>query len=395
MAAWEAASPLTPSHLPRYTARQQKETGRQVEMLLDRFQDDWDHRGFNHDAERRLIAKQARLATTRLLLCDGNPAVEAFMRECESAATTFIQTARSFDAGMSMPDILQALRNQWVFNSIQTCMGKQVSVTPSSFAYSMLYPYTDNSIDAASATDTETASFISWLGTRLRGIAQQARGLLTLNVSRLLDMIEKEYPRSRHPEVHESLLAIHRAQGKSLSLRHVQESDSERALLLITIEKGGTSVLTDGYLVCGELSDVVAGAMYAYGVVLQLLDDLQDLVEDRSAGCSTPFTRAADRGELTATTNRLFACVEWCRQELCQCTAANAAFMPDLIARSCNLLILESVARYRTCYEPAYLRDLEQYMPLPIDTLAGLYNRTHALVQKDLFTKLGEPHYAA
>ena len=66
----------------------------------------------------------------------------------EKVTRRFIQDAKIFDHSLSQDDIHQALRNLWVFNSIQMIAGKDIDLTPSSFAYSLLYPYTDNGLDS-------------------------------------------------------------------------------------------------------------------------------------------------------------------------------------------------------------------------------------------------------
>jgi hypothetical protein len=100
-------------------------------------------------------------------------------------------------------------------------------------------------------------------------------------LGRLIRMIEEEYPRPIFPDVHASLRAIHRAQIESLRLHDAPDHDYESELLPLTITKGGTSVLADGYLVTGDLSSSHAEAVFGYGVLLQLIDDLQDVDEDR------------------------------------------------------------------------------------------------------------------
>ena len=52
--------------------------------------------------------------------------------------------ARKFDDDLPIGDIMQAMRNVWISNALQLLFGKEVYYSKANFAYSMLYPYTDN-----------------------------------------------------------------------------------------------------------------------------------------------------------------------------------------------------------------------------------------------------------
>ena len=65
---------------------------------------------------------------------------------------------------------------------------------------------------------------------------------------------------------------------RSLDQQDAARTWDEQALLNFSIAKGGASVLTDACLVRGSLTDDEAKFMFAYGVVLQLMDDVQDSV---------------------------------------------------------------------------------------------------------------------
>src|SRR5512147_64755 len=64
-----------------------------------------------------------------------------------SVAEEFVRKARLFDPKLSMEDIYQAERNAWTAHGLQWLLGKPVALSPSIFAYSLLYPYTDNFLD--------------------------------------------------------------------------------------------------------------------------------------------------------------------------------------------------------------------------------------------------------
>lgn len=74
--------------------------------------------------------------------------IDFFMGKGYPKATEeFIHEVKGFDPTMNVYDIFQAIRNVWIMNSIQILFDMKVELTPSVFAYSMLYPYSDNYLD--------------------------------------------------------------------------------------------------------------------------------------------------------------------------------------------------------------------------------------------------------
>jgi len=83
--------------------------------------------------------------------------------------TQVARQARRFDAAVSIADILQASRNAWTACGLQLLLGKSMRLTPSIFAYSMLYPYTDNYLDDPAVSPEQKAGFGARFGRRLNG----------------------------------------------------------------------------------------------------------------------------------------------------------------------------------------------------------------------------------
>ena len=63
----------------------------------------------------------------------------------------------------------QALRNVWIGNSLQMLLDRPVTMGPGLFAYSMLYPVTDNWLDDPDITPDLKRAFNERLGKRLAG----------------------------------------------------------------------------------------------------------------------------------------------------------------------------------------------------------------------------------
>ncbi len=75
----------------------------------------------------------------------------------------FIRDARKFDDDLPIGDIMQAMRNVWISNALQLLFGKEVYYSKANFAYSMLYPYTDNYLDNTNIDKNDKILFNNWL----------------------------------------------------------------------------------------------------------------------------------------------------------------------------------------------------------------------------------------
>ena len=60
------------------------------------------------------------------------------------SSVAFVRQARAFDSSSTLDDLWQAMRNVWIGNNLQMRLGVPVRLTQGLFAYSMLYPVTDN-----------------------------------------------------------------------------------------------------------------------------------------------------------------------------------------------------------------------------------------------------------
>jgi hypothetical protein len=295
-----------------------------------------------------------------------------------AATQEFARQARAFDPAIALEDIGQALRNVWIMNSIQMLLGLAVGLTPAVFAYSMLYPYTDNYLDDPAVSGAVKEAFCRDLGQRLAGVAGEEvapRDARQRDVFRLIARIEGQFPRDAFPEVFLSLLAIHRGQVKSLAQQGRAQSPYERDLIGISVEKGGSSVLADGYLVAGRLTREEADFLFGYGVFLQFLDDLQDATADQKAGHMTVFSQTSGRWPLDRLASRLFWLI---RRVLCSSArfaGAEFAMLKDLIERNCTTLLVAAVADNQDLFSRSYVRALEAQWPLDFAALRRLRKR--------------------
>ena len=364
VAMWRDLPDVEPEFSRRFTPWQQRENERQLEIQLKQcpISSVWDENMQDHESSLISFDVIKTVVGSSLLSHDGLNA--DYFNESEKVTRQFMKDAKIFDPSLSQSDVHQALRNLWVFNSLQMIVGKKIELTPSSFAYSLLYPYTDNGLDSSEHSSDEKQGYISWLSEWFLGNKYRPIDDWTGKIAELLMMIEKEYPATEFCDVYLSLSAIHRAQSKSLILHNIQHGSDEENLTAITIEKGGTSVLADGYLAAGRLNNAEADCFFEYGVLLQLVDDLRDIDEDGVNAHSTPFLRIAERGNLDSAARRLLLFVKHCAGQLSNLNRSHAHRVKEMVEQSCSFLILETAARHREFYSSRFLQNVECWMPL-------------------------------
>ncbi|MBV5312443.1 MAG: class 1 isoprenoid biosynthesis enzyme [Prolixibacteraceae bacterium] len=363
---WEGC----PKQLPVFSKKYSRSEKLQKEQTLDQFlktiksfrKDRINHQSIS-EAKQRLF-----LQNTRAFLCNGldftNDQLELmFSDDMVNITRSFVRQAKAFDSELSFSDIFQACRNMWIMNGLQLILGIPMRVTPSIFAYSMLYPYTDNLIDDPQITILEKLAFSQRFRSRLSGVNLNPENKTEHAIFRLVEMIETEYSRTDFPEVFKSLLDIHDAQTASMKLIQLSDSLSEQETLKICLAKGGTSVLADGYLVAGNLTAGQKYFLYGYGAYLQLLDDIQDVQEDFNAGLMTVFSKSAFHQFLDDKLNKTYWFGDEVMKSLDSFDGQNIDLFKSLMRRSMDLFITEAIAQNPAAYSALYSAEFESYSP--------------------------------
>lgn len=338
----------------------------------------------------RIFAAASDYARTQLGFTDNHLQLIRSRRFFELAAE-FARKAHDFNPHLSDQDIYQANRNVMTMNFIQMLLDVPVEVTPSVFAYSMLYPYTDNYLDDPEIPRQAKAAFNHRFQLRLQGEAIPANNAYEDAIYALVAMVEGEWERSSHPLVYESLLVIHAAQVHSLQLLHKRTPPYDVDILGITFDKGGTSVLADGYLVAGELTQPQAGFLFGYGAFTQLMDDLEDIDNDSRDGQMTIFSQSAGRWSLDALTNRTIHFGHKVFNLMDCFTSQDANTLHDFLTRCIDPLLIDSAGQAKRYYTPAYLATLETNLPFHYAFLGKLRRKFshHKISMIDLVRLFG------
>lgn len=272
------------------------------------------------------------------------------------AADAFILRASREETTLGQEEIFQALRNVWIMNSLQLGWSLPLAVTPPVYAYSLLYPYTDNFLDDPAVDPAAKHRFNQVLTLALKGAPVHPTNAQEGKIRSLLAMIEGHYPRADAPQVWQSLLLIQKGQVESL--RQGESPLSAEDLLTLSFLKGGASVLADGFLVKGTLTAEEQSFAFSYGAFLQLLDDLQDMVEDRASGHQTLFTLNTSGDMADAGILRLIAFIAACNDPKAG-DPDNMRFMKKIISSCTFLMVLSAAAEHPYVLSPDLYHRLE------------------------------------
>lgn len=280
-----------------------------------------------------------------------------------SIGTEMARQARRFSPDISTADILQASRNAWTACGLEVLLDRPMRLTPAIFAYSMLYPYTDNYLDDPRMSRQEKAGFSARFGRRLAGDSPAPANERETAIWRLVEMIEGQYDRAGWPQVFDSLLEIHRAQENSLRLLGAGGGADKVDVLPLAFDKGGASVLADAYLAAGAVAAPAAQAIFDWGVLLQLADDLQDVQQDCEDGVLTIFSQAAGREPLDGLVNRTLHFAARATSALNGLGGPETRPLQELIERSSSSMLIRAAGDARALFSRAYIAELEGHSP--------------------------------
>lgn len=262
---------------------------------------------------------------------------------------------------MKPENIYQAMRNVWIMNSLQIFMAKEIDCSNSMFAYSMLYPYSDNINDDATGTIAQKLTINDNFRQWLEGKNPHYHNDNEQKIYLLVKMIEQQFPRSQFAGVFQSLLAIFNAQIKSL-IQQQAHSDRDGANILdISLEKGGTSVLADGYLISGTIDANQQDFCFGYGAFLQFADDIQDVDDDSEKGHLTLFSQYAKNNYLDEPANKLFNYMSAVVDSHLSASADQR--LRELILKNCYFMVQEAIGKNATFYSQQYIQRIEAHFP--------------------------------
>ena len=274
-------------------------------------------------------------------------------------AEEFIRAAKKETPLLKDEEIFQAMRNVWIMNSLQIFWGLPLKMTPSVYAYSMLYPYTDNFLDNPELSKEEKINFNERLYKVLDGEKLTSANFVEEKVFSLIGQIESQYGRDTHYQVFESLKLIQEAQTKSMK-QDRDEILTKDKILPISFFKGGASVLADAFLVKGNLNIDEMYFAFTYGTFLQLIDDLQDAEEDKKDRHQTLFSTRNENEIVDNEIKRLISYI-FKLNTVNEPDTETMYFMKQVISSCTLIMIMEAVARNPELISGKLYKQLESY----------------------------------
>ncbi|WP_321290328.1 class 1 isoprenoid biosynthesis enzyme [uncultured Sunxiuqinia sp.] len=311
-----------------------------------------------------------------------------FSAEMMKSTKAFSKIVRDLDSELPIESVFQACRNVWIMNGLQLILGYPVELTQSIFAYSMLYPYTDNYVDDPSISTLDKYEFSERFANRIAGKPVEAKNEQERKIYHMIELIEGQFDRNDYPEVFESLLGIHRAQTDSMQLQH--DTVTPEQALNICLAKGGASVLADGYLVAGKLTDEEKDFLFGYGAYLQLLDDIQDVKEDLEGGLMTTFSLLAKDQKLDSIVYKTYNFGEHVLDHSKEILDRVDLDFKGLLQKSILLFFVESVVVDAQYYSKLFQKELENFSPLSFEYVTR--RRKFFIPQKHILLEKLEKH---
>lgn len=329
---------------------------------------------------KQILVRALKEMDAKKLLFD-QPFLSYFIRQgYMDVAEAFIQRAKKEDSNLTNEEMFQALRNVWIMNSLQLCWTLPLHLTSPMYAYSMLYPYTDNLLDDPSIDPKTKNTFNEKLRQSLSGQQVTPAHENEQRVFELVGFIHHDFPLDTHPQVTESILLIHNAQIESMK-QTGNISLSKDELLTISFYKGGTSVLADAFLIKGDLTFQEMLFSFQYGAFLQLLDDLQDRKEDKEVCNQTLFSKLNQNETADVKIECLISYIHLVNKHSLN-DDKNTALMKDVISQCSLLMIMEAVGKNPDIVSQSFYKKLESCSKVRLHFYRELEEKAKILMEQ-------------
>lgn len=275
----------------------------------------------------------------------------------------FIDKVRDFDETLNQAQIWQTLRNYFIYAMIVEMQGEEQNAKNPILAYSLLYPYTDNYIDDKQVSTQEKERYNRMIASKLMEEVVIPENLLEEKTCCLLDMILNDYEGEKQKRIADTLLQLLKAQNQSICQ---QKADvAEERILEISIRKGGTSVLADYLFAASNWLEDEEKFYLKFGFLLQLVDDLQDINEDRESGSHTLMTQAEEQQKLEQCVNHLL----WFSWNVIREFNPKNPEIKGFVLKYCVEISLLAAAMNQQFFSMEYLKALEPYLPFTLEFL--------------------------
>ena len=365
-----------------YSPKEQAGIEREMTAAFNSLTTRWENRENDRDWMAGFVSG-VRESSRKIFRQSSLEADTLFQQGFVDSTRLFVERVKEYDPAFCVADVYQALRNVWIMNTLQLYLDLPVAYSEAIFSYSMIYPYTDNIMDDTALSMQEKG----WLNRRLKNWLEgeftdshslEENPVLERagdKIRGLIRLIEGQFPRRQYPDVFRSLLGIYNAQVRSLHQQKGQIIPHEADILGISIEKGGTSVLADGFLIRGRLSEKEADFCFGFGVFLQLADDIQDIAMDLNNGHMTIFSQAAGRYPLDKLFSKLVRFTASVVNSHLSEESPREKALRDIILKNSLFLVMEAVGRHRDYFTSDFVRHVQSHFPVRFGFLRRYKNK--------------------
>ena len=289
----------------------------------------------------------------------------------ESETKRFIKKAYVFDEKLDNEQIIQSIRNYFIYAMIVYFQGEKQEASDVIVAYSLLYPYTDNVLDDVNITMEEKVHMDNFINMKLKEEYCTPHSSVEEKIGVLLERILHNYKGIQKEKVRMTLLLLLDAQHKSIGQIDNRTDMMHSDVLNLSAYKGGTSVLADYLLATDNYDDNEIIFYMKFGFILQLVDDLQDITEDENKGSRTLMTIAKSKDELEETVYRLL----WYIYEVFQGVNFKNERLKKFAMRHCIGIVLISAVVNEELFSDEYIRAAEEYLPLSVQYINDMKTR--------------------
>ena len=289
----------------------------------------------------------------------------------ESETKRFIKKAYVFDEKLDNEQIIQSIRNYFIYAMIVDFQGEKQEASDVIVAYSLLYPYTDNVLDDVNITMEEKVHMDNFINMKLKEEYCTPHSSVEEKIGVLLERILHNYKGIQKEKVRMTLLILHDPQHKSIGQIDNRTDMMHSDVLNLSAYKGGTSVLADYLLATDNYDDNEIIFYMKFGFILQLVDDLQDITEDENKGSRTLMTIAKGKDELEETVYRLL----WYIYEVFQGVNFKNERLKKFAMRHCIGIVLISAVVNEELFSDEYIRAAEEYLPLSVQYINDMKTR--------------------
>lgn len=280
-------------------------------------------------------------------------------------------TAAKEDPDMSQDDLIQALRHIWIMNVLQLYCGIEPTLSPEVYAFGLLYPYEDNYLDDPLISNEEKRTFNDRLTLLLDGENVSPSHLVESKIVNFMELIKSRFDRHEAEKVYASLSLVHASQVKSLEQLN-NDSITKEEVMEISFLKGGSTLLADAYVIQSGSELRFLNFAFQMGTYLQLIDDLQDMNEDRVKGIHTLFTLPQDGKTREAEIKRLLSYIVRVNAKKPSDTAIQKR-TKDFLNYGMLILIMDAVGQNPAAVSKSFYRELEAYSPVRLSFYQKLW----------------------